>query len=260
METQDLQSFGAAHDCPEPAEGQQESVVVPASEADLKIVGEMMTVGLMYGHKKSKTNPKFKQYIFATRNGIEIIDLAQTLSALESAVEFLKNQINNKGLVLVVASQSAAREAVENLAGKFNFAYINDRWVGGLLTNFKVLSQRIEYFKKVQSGLEKGEFEKYTKKERLMINRNIQRMEKMFSGLKNLIKLPDAILMIDPSLKGHVAAVREAKRMGIPLVAIIDSDDNPDLIDYPIPANDHAKMSIDWIVNKISEKLSDAHA
>jgi len=245
METQDLQ---------------QESVSDSASEEDLKIIGEMMAVGLMYGHKKSKTNPKFKRYIFTIRNGIEIIDLAQTSSALELAVEFLKNQINNKGLVLVVASQSAAKEAVENLAEKFNFAHINDRWIGGLLTNFKVLSQRIEYYKKVQSGLEKGEFEKYTKKERLMISRNIQRMEKMFSGLKNLIKLPDAILIIDLSLKGHMAAVREAKRMGIPLVAIIDSDDNPDLIDYPIPANDHAKMSIDWIVNKMVEKLSDAHA
>jgi len=256
METQDLQSFGATHDCPESAEGQQESVAVPASEEDLKIIGEMMTVGLMYGHKKSKTNPKFKRYIFTTRNGVEIIDLAQTLSALELAVEFLKNQINNKGLVLVVASQSAAKGAVENLSRKFNFAHINDRWIGGLLTNFKVLSQRIEYFKKVQSGLEKGEFEKYTKKERLMISRNIQRMEKMFSGLKNLTKLPDAILIIDPSLKGHVAAVREAKRMGIPLVAILDSDDNPDLIDYPIPANDHAKMSIDWIVNQIDQRLT----
>lgn len=243
METQDLQ---------------QESIVIPASEEDLKIIGEMMKVGLMYGHKKSKTNPKFKRYIFTIRNGVEIIDLVQTLSALESAIEFLKNQINNKGLILVVASQPAAREAVENLAEKFNFVHINDRWIGGLLTNFKVLSQRIEYFKKVQSGLEKGEFEKYTKKERLMISRNIQRMEKMFSGLKNLIKLPDAILMIDPSLKGHVAAVREAKRMGIPLVAILDSDDNPDLIDYPIPANDHAKMSIDWIVNRIADRLQSA--
>lgn len=240
METQDLQ---------------QESVSGLASEADLKIIGEMMTVGLMYGHKKSKTNPKFKPYIFTTRNGIEIIDLSQTLSSLESAVEFLKNQINNKGLILVVASQSAAKEAVENLAGKFNFAHINDRWIGGLLTNFRVLSQRIEYFKKVQSDFEKGEFEKYTKKERLIINRNIQRMEKMFSGLKNLTKLPDAIFMIDSSLKGHATAVREAKRMKIPIVAILDSDDNPEVADYLIPANDHAKMSIDWIVNKIIERL-----
>lgn len=259
-ETQDLQQTShnnklSAGEISQNNSVEQELISVSASEADLKIIGEMMGVGLMYGHKKSKTNPKFKKYIFTVRNGIEIIDLAQTLSALESAVEFLKNKISNKGLVLVVASQSAAKEAVKNLSEKFDFAYINDRWIGGLLTNFRVLSQRIEYFKKTQSDFEKGAFEKYTKKERLMINRNIQRMEKMFSGLKNLIKLPDAILIIDPSLKGHVAAVREAKRTGIPLVAILDSDDNPDLIDYPIPANDHAKTSIDWIVNRIADRL-----
>lgn len=255
-ETQDLQK--SSHNNKLSLSAEQESVAVPANEADLKIIGEMMGVGLMYGHKKSKTNPKFKKYIFTIRNGIEIIDLAQTLPALESAVEFLKNKISNKGLILVVASQPAAKEAVENLAKKFNFACINERWIGGLLTNFKVISQRIEYFKKVQSDFDKGEFEKYTKKERVIINRNIQRMKKMFSGLENLTKLPDAILIVDPSLKGHTTAIREAKRMGISLIAILDSDDNPDLIDYPIPANDHAKMSIDWIVNKISEKLSDA--
>lgn len=244
MENQDLQQELAGE------------LVEKASEADLEITKEMMGAGLMYGHKKSKTNPKFKKYIFTTRNGIEIIDLTQTISALESAIEFLKKQVNNKGLILMVASQPAAREAVENMAKKFNFCYINDRWIGGTLTNFKVISNRIEHFKKVQSGLEKGEFEKYTKKERLMISRDIQRMEKMFSGLKNLTKLPDAIFMADSSLKGHAIAVREAKIMKIPIVAVLDNDDNPEIADYVIPANDHSKMSIDWIVNKISGKLA----
>ncbi len=232
-----------------------EELIESASEADLEITKEMMGFGLMYGHKKSKTNPKFKKYIFTTRNGIEIIDLTQTLSALEPAIEFFKNKINNKGLILMVASQPAAREAVEKLAEKFNFAYINDRWIGGTLTNFRVISQRIEYFKKAQLGLEKGEFDKYTKKERLMISRDIQRMEKMFSGLKNLTKLPDAIFMIDSSLKGHATAVREAKIMKIPIIAILDNDDNPEIADYLIPANDHSKMSIDWIVNRIADRL-----
>ena len=226
------------------------------SEADLKIIQEMMKVGLMYGHKKSKTNPKFKPYIFTTRNGMEIIDLAQTLPALNSAAEFLKKQISGNGLILVVAVQPAAREAVRNLAKKFNFAYINERWVGGLLTNFKVLSQRLEYFKKVQSDFEKGGFDKYTKKERVMINRNIERMKKMFTGLENLTRLPDLLIIIDLSIKSHKTAIREAKRMKIPIVAVLDSDDDPEQVDYFIPANDHAKMSIDWIMNKITEKLT----
>ncbi len=226
---------------------------VPAE--DLAIIREMMKAGLMYGHKKSKTNPKFRRYIYANRNGVEIIDLGQTLPVLEAAIEILQNHLKEKKSVLVVATQSAAREAVENLAKKFNFSYINDRWIGGLLTNFKVISQRLEYFKKTQSDLEKGKFDKYTKKERVMINRNIFRMGKMFTGLENLLKLPDIIFVIDPSLKGHATAIREAKRVKIPVMAILDSDDDPDTINWPIPANDHAKMSIDWIINKISNSL-----
>jgi len=226
------------------------------NQHDLEIFKEMMKSGLMYGHKKSKTQPRFKPYIYTTRNGIEIIDISQTLSLLEQAVGFIKQQIKEGKLILLVASQPAAKEAKENFAKKFNFPYINEKWIGGLLTNFKVISQRIEYFKKIQSDWEKGEFEKYTKKERVMINRNIHRMKKMFTGLENLTKLPDAIFIIDPSLKGHTTAVREARRIKIPIIAILDSDDNPDLVDFPIPANDHAKISIDWIMNRINQQLT----
>jgi small subunit ribosomal protein S2 len=235
---------------------EQELIAEPINEADLSTLREMMEAGLMYGHKKSKTNPKFKQYIYTTRNGVEIIDLSQTLSALESAIEFIKNKIKEEKLILLVAIQPAAKEAIENLAKKFKFSYINEKWIGGLLTNFKVVSQRIEHFKKTQADFEKGAFEKYTKKERVMINRDIYRMEKMFTGLENLIRLPDAIFMIDPSLKGHTTALREAKRLKIPVVAILDSDGNPDSVDFPIPANDHAKTSIDWIISRIATNLS----
>lgn len=233
----------------------QELIAEPVNEADLSTLREMMEAGLMYGHKKSKTNPKFKRYIHTNRNDLEIIDLEQTLSALESAVEFMGKQMKEGKSILLVATQPAAKEAIENLAEKFNFSRINEKWIGGLLTNFKVVSQRIEYFKKVQTDLEKGDFEKYTKKERLVINRNIHRMKKMFTGLENLTKLPDVIFMIDPSLKGHTTAVREAKRINLPIVAILDSDDDPDLVNYPIPANDHAKSSIDWIIERIANSL-----
>jgi len=235
---------------------QQELTASSVNEEDLITVREMMKVGLMYGHKKSKTNPKFKRYIFGTRNGVEIIDLSQTLSALDSWIEILKNELKQGKSVLIVATQPAATEAVENLAKKFNFSFINDRWIGGLLTNFKVVGQRLEYFKKIQSDFEKGEFDKYTKKERVMINRNIFRMRKMFTGLENLVRLPDIIFVIDPSLKGHTTAIREAKRMKIKVAAILDSDDDPDLVNWQIPANDHAKMSIDWIINRIEKGLA----
>jgi len=224
---------------------------------DLQLLEEMIKAALMYGHKKTRTNPKFKPFIFVNRNNVEIIDLNLTLDKLEQAIEFLKNKIKEKATILVVATQPAAREAIEKLTKEFNFSYINSRWIGGLLTNFNILSKRIEYFKKVQADFEKGEFEKYTKKEKQKINKNIFKMKKLFGGLENLSKKPDVVFIIDLSIKGHRTAVREANRIGVPIVAILDSDDDPNLVAYPIPANDHAKISIDWLINKIIERLKD---
>jgi len=224
---------------------------------DLQLLEEMIKAALMYGHKKTRTNPKFKPFIFVNRNNVEIIDLNLTLDKLEQAIEFLKNKTKEKATILVVATQPAAREAIEKLTKEFNFSYINSRWIGGLLTNFNILSKRIEYFKKVQADFEKGEFEKYTKKEKQKINKNIFKMKKLFGGLENLSKKPDVVFIIDLSIKGHRTAVREANRIGVPIVAILDSDDDPNLVAYPIPANDHAKISIDWLINKIIERLKD---
>lgn len=234
---------------------QQELVAEVIDEKELEAVKEMMEAGLMYGHKKAKTNPKFKQYIYSVRNGIEIIDLSQTITALAEAVEFLKSQIKDGKLVLVVATQAAAKDAVDLLAEKFKFSRINDRWPGGLLTNFGVISKRIEYFKKIEADLLSGKLDKYTKKERVMINREIERMKRLFGGLRDLTRLPDLIFVIDTSIKGHATAVHEAKITNVPVMAILDSDDDPSKVDWFIPANDHSKMSIDWIINKIVKSL-----
>ena len=158
-------------------------------------------------------------------------------------------------MVLLGATQPAAKEAVERLVKELNFAFISGRWIGGLLTNFDNLSKRISHFKKIKEGLAKGEFAKYTKKERLNTEKDLERMEKMFGGLENLTKLPDVIFMIDPSFSGHDTAMAEARKCGIPIVAVIDSDDNPESVNYPIPANDHTKSSINWVVDKIMSKL-----
>lgn len=232
-----------------------DSVEPKASEADISLIKEMINAGLIYGHKKSRTNPKFKKFIFTTRNGMEIIDLPKTLPMIELAVQFLKDQIKEGKMILFVATQPAAWDAIEGLAKKFNMPYVKDKWIGGLITNFKILSGRIEHYKKTQLGMEKGEYDKYTKKERVMISKDVTKMKKMFGGLENLTKSPDAIFLIDTSIKGHNTAMREAIKMQVPIIGIIDSDDNPDMIDYPIPANDHAKMSIEWIINKIISKL-----
>ncbi len=230
---------------------QQELVAEVIDEKELEAVKEMMKAGLMYSHRKAKTNPKFRQYIYGARNGVEIIDLSQTITALAEAAEFLKSQIKEGKLILVVATQAAAKDAVDLLAEKFKFSRINERWPGGLLTNFGVLSKRIEYLKKIEADLQSGKLDKYTKKERVIINRDIERMKKLFGGVRDLTRLPDLIFVIDASIKGHATAIHEAKITNVPVMAILDSDDDPTVVKWPIPANDHSKMSIDWVVNKI---------
>ncbi|MCR4275326.1 MAG: 30S ribosomal protein S2 [Candidatus Wolfebacteria bacterium] len=227
---------------------------------DFEVLKEMAEAGIMYGHKKTRTVPKFKQYIFMTRNGIEIIDLAKTAKAIEKAAEFLNEQIKNKKTVLLVATQPAAWEAVQSMAKKFSLPMIKNKWIGGLITNFKVIYSRLEYYRKIGQGMEKGEYEKYTKKERTVINKNAERMGRMFEGLERLENTPDALFIIDTSLKNHMTAVKEARIKELPIVAIIDSDDNPELIDYPIPANDHSKNSIEWIINRIIMKVSEENS
>ena len=236
---------------------EQGLVVEVIDEKELEAVKEMMRAGLMYGHRKAKTNPKFKQYIYGVRNGVEIIDLSQTITALAKAAEFLKSQIKEDKLVLVVATQAAAKDAVDLLAEKFKFSRIYERWAGGLLTNFGVISKRIEYLKRIEADLQSGKLDKYTKKEKVMINREIERMKKLFGGLRDLTRLPDLLFVIDPSIKGHTTAIHEAKITKVPVMAILDSDDDPTVVEWPIPANDHSKMSIDWVINKIIAKLQD---
>ena len=238
------------------AEETAKSQVEAFSEEDEKLLREMMGKGVMYSHKKTKTNPKFKGYIFANRNNIEIIDLLKTMPAIDAAAQFLKNSLKENKMILLVGTQPAAQAVIEEMAGNFNFPFVKNRWIGGMITNFKVISQRLEYFKKTQADIESGAFEKYTKKERVVINKSIEKMKKIFGGLEKLIRVPEVLFIIDPSLKGHAIAVREAKIAKIPVVAIIDSDDNPEEIDFPIPANDHAKMSIEWVVNRIKQQLT----
>lgn len=221
--------------------------------ADENLLTEMMQAGIHYGRKKSKTNPKMKPYIFMTRNDIELIDLNFTLTALDKAIEFLKSVKKNGGIILAVATQAAAQNSIKNFIEKFNCPYVIHRWLGGTLTNFKVIRGRLEYFQHLKEDKETGQLDKYTKKERLKISQNLDKMNLVFGGLTNLTSLPSALVTININL--HSTAVREAKRLKIPVVAVINTDANPLEIDYPIPANDNAKSSIDWIFNKIIDEL-----
>lgn len=216
---------------------------------------EMIEAGVFYGRKKSKTNPKMRQFVITNRGGIEIINLQKTEESLEAAVGFVKEKVRNNGIGLFVGTEPAAELAIAALAKKFEMPYVVMRWVGGTLTNFKIISKRVEYLKKIRADLASGALDKYTKKERVEIEREIRRLEELMGGLETLLREPDFIVMIDPTL--HSTAVQEARIKKIPIVALANIDADPDIIDYLVPGNDKAKKSIEWFLGKIEQAIGE---
>jgi small subunit ribosomal protein S2 len=218
---------------------------------------EMIDAGVFYGRKKSKTHPKMKQFILGNRNGIEIVNLLKTKELLEKALQFLKDKAKSGAAILFVATQPPAGEAAK-AAAELGIPVVSVRWLGGTLTNFKIIQGRLEYFRKLKSDWEKGAFEKYTKKERLGIERELKRLTELFSGLENMTALPEVVVMIDANL--HHTALREARRMNIPVLALANTDSDPAEIDYPVVGNTRAKTSINWFMSKIKDALAEAKA
>ena len=230
----------------EKEEGQEE---VQAISSELLL--EMTKAGLFYGRGKTKTYPKMRQFILTTRSGIEVINLEKTAVLMEKAVAFLKEVAEKGGKVMLVGTQPAARNAIKELALKFNFPYVADKWVGGTLTNFDIIRKRVEYYIKLKNDKKAGKLEKYTKKERSVLDKEMEKMEFLFEGVREMEKLPEAIFVINTVM--HGTAVREAKKVGIPLVVVLNTDANPAGFNYIIPANDSAKPAIEFIINKLDE-------
>jgi len=216
---------------------------------------EMMDAGVFYGRKKSKTNPKMRQFVIANRGGIEIVNLQKTAEMLDIATAFIKEKVRSGALVLLVGTMPAAEASVANLAKKFNLPYVSFRWVGGAITNFKIVGKRVEYLKKLRTDLASGALEKYTKKERLELEREMHRLEELMGGLENMTREPDVIVMIDPVL--HVTAVREARVKKIPIVAFANVDADPDVVDYLVPGNDKSRKSIEWFLGKVEAAIEE---
>ncbi len=210
---------------------------------------EMMDAGVFYGRKKSKTNPKMRPFVLANRGGIEIINLQKTEEMMDAAAAFIKERSRNNGLVLLVGTQPAANAGISALAAQFNMPYVTTRWVGGTLTNFHIINKRVEHFKKLRTDLASGALEKYTKKERLDMEKEMKRLEELMGGLENLTKEPDVVVVIDPIL--HHTAINEANTKKIPVVALANVDADPDKIAYPVPGNDKAKKSIEWFIERV---------
>ena len=220
---------------------------------DTATIKELLEAGAHFGHQTSRWHPAMKKYIFTKRNGIHIIDLEQTAAMLDKACDFIRQVVSEGGNILFVGTKKQAQEAIEQEAQRCGMYYVNQRWLGGVLTNFATIQARIDYLVRLEDQKERGDFERLPKKEALKLGEEILRLNRQMGGFKELTNLPDALFIIDP-IKERIA-IAEARRVGIPLVAIVDTNCNPADIDYPIPANDDAIRTIKLICNKIADSV-----
>jgi len=236
-------------------EEQTSKIQKSETQKDEDIIREMMKAGLHFGHKKTYNQPKASYFIVKSYEAIAGIDLKETLKALNKALDFIKELVKQEKQIIFVGTTSGAKGFIKELAQKYNYPYVDERWLGGTLTNFKTLTQRIKTLKELEEQKASGAWEKYTKKERNDLEKELNLLQRKFTGIRNLEKLPDALFIVDTGT--HDIVVREAKLLSIPLIGILDTDDDPTVIDYPIPANDSAKSSIQYILNKVEKAIEE---
>ena len=217
----------------------------------------LLEAGVHFGHQKRRWNPKMKQYIFAHRNGIHIIDLQKTLRMLDRAIEVMSELVAEGRQVLMVGTKKQAQDTIIHEAKRCGAFHITTRWLGGTLTNFKTIQSRIDYLVQLETQKAKGEFARLTKRESLKFEDSINRLNRHLSGIKEMTEMPGVLFVVDIG-KEHIA-VAEARKVGVPIVALVDSDCDPDLIDYPIPGNDDAIRSIRLITAKIADAVIEGH-
>lgn len=218
-------------------------------------VMELLQSGVHFGHQKGRWHPKMKPYIFTERSGVHIIDLEKTLEKLEKASEYVSKVAANGGYILFVGTKNQGQAIIKKYAEMCGMPYINQRWVGGLFTNYSNVSKLIKKYRSLKEQRDSGALNKYTKKEQVEFNKEIERLEKMVGGLENMTKLPEAIFVLD--VKREKTAVTEAKKRKITVIGFCDSNINPEILDYPIPANDDAVNSIDLITRVIAASINE---
>jgi small subunit ribosomal protein S2 len=214
---------------------------------------ELLEAGVHFGHQTKRWNPKMQKYIFGERNGIYIIDLQKTLKKFREAYAFVRDLAAGGGAMLFIGTKKQAQETVFEEAGRCGMFYVNQRWLGGTLTNFTTIRKSIARLKKLEEMKETGEFERVPKKEALELDRERQKLEKALIGIKTMDQLPAAVFIIDP--RKEKIAVAEAQRLGIPIVSIVDTNCDPSGIDYPIPGNDDAIRAVRLITSRIVDAI-----
>jgi len=223
-----------------------------SKKPELKIdTAEMARVGLHFGHKTSKIHPKMKPYLFGARNGVHLIDLEKSAEKLKEALKFIQGLISEGKVLVFIGTKIQLKGAVKETAEECGLPHVAERWLGGTFTNFEAIKKRVDYFKDLENKKKQGELEKYTKKERAQIDKEIASLQLKFGGIRDLAQLPDAVFVADMR-KDHLA-IREAKAKGIKVVAICDTNTDPSVADYFIPGNDDAISSVKYILDKIKE-------
>ncbi|MEO6294734.1 MAG: 30S ribosomal protein S2 [Candidatus Limnocylindria bacterium] len=217
---------------------------------------QLLEAGVHFGHQTRRWNPKMREFIFAERNGIHIIDLAQTVSLLESALEFVRETVRRGDSVLFVGTKKQAQEALAEAATRSGQHYVNTRWLGGMLTNFTTIKRRIQRLEALEARRDAGEFERLTKKEASKLTEEINKLNAVLGGIRKMRRLPGAVFIVDPHREE--IAVAEARRLEIPIVAMTDTNCDPDLIDWVIPANDDAIRSVRLICGLVAEAATTA--
>ncbi len=216
---------------------------------------QLLEAGVHFGHQTPRWNPKMKPYIFGSRNGIHIIDLQKTEKLFEKACDFIKDVTAGGGKVLFVGTKKQAQDAIEEEAARVGAFYVNFRWLGGTLTNFETIKKSIEKLKWLENIIDNGTIEDYPKKEQIAMKRHKMKLERSLHGIENMEVLPNLLYIVDPSRE--YIAVREARKLGIPIVAIVDTNCDPTVIDYVIPGNDDAIRAIRLFSSKIADAVNE---
>jgi small subunit ribosomal protein S2 len=216
---------------------------------------QLLEAGVHFGHQTRRWNPKMKRFIYGERHGIYIIDLHETLARIEAAYSFVRDLVADGGTILFVGTKKQAQDAVQSYAEKCGMPYVNERWLGGMLTNFQTISKRVAKMKDYERMRDAGEFEAMPKKEALVLSRELQKLERNLGGIRNMERLPDAVFILDT--KKEDIAVTEANKLGIPIVAVVDTNCDPDVVDYVIPGNDDAIRSATLMARVICDAVEE---
>ncbi len=223
---------------------------------NLPSLEELLKKGVHFGHKTSKRYPKMSQYIFTKRSGVHVIDLQKTVEKLHEALAFVEKVIKANGTILFIGSKKQAKDIIHKAAVTADMPYIVGRWLGGTFTNFDNIVKLTNKLESLEKDREEGVWERYTKKEQVTFEKQIKKLEETVGGIRKMKRLPQAIFVVD--IKKEKTAVAEANKVKIPIIALVDTNTNPDLVQYPIPANDDAVKSIETITNLVAAAISEA--